>query len=273
LQFTGPPYTFSIQTLAENIDIVGPNAAVNANNITYWMGKTKFWSYSGRVQNVPCDVQRFVFDNINKDQAIQTYAVTNHNFTEITWFYCDKTSDQVNRYVTYNYEQNLWYYGSMSRSAMHVASVRGSLPYGTDGGYTEDDGTLFLHEVDYDDGSTNPPSPIEAYIESSDISIADGDKLMFADRIIPDLTFTRSTVDNPTVDLVVQAKKFPGQEIQSEDSRNVAKEITATVDRFTNQVWARLRGREMRFKIISSGLGVSWILGAVRVALRVDGKQ
>jgi hypothetical protein len=273
IQFTGPPYTFSIQTLAENIDIIGPNAAVNINNITFWMGKNKFWTYSGRVQNIPCDVQRFVFDSLNVQQGSQTYATADHNFTEVTWYYCDNTSEQVNRYVTYNYEQNIWYYGSMPRSARHSAAVRGSLPYGTDGGYTADDGTLFLHEVNYDDGSTNPPSPIEAYIESSDVSIADGDRLMFVDRIIPDLTFTRSTINNPTVNLVVQAKKFPGQEIQSEDSRNVAKEITSTVDRFTNQVWARLRGREMRFKISSSDLGVSWILGAVRVALRLDGKQ
>lgn len=273
IQFTGPPYTFSLQTVAENTDIIGPNAAVNVNNVTFWMGKTKFWTYSGRVQNLPCDVQRFVFDNVNPQQAAQTYASANHNFTEVTWYYCDKTSNEVNRYVTYNYEQNIWYYGTMDRSAMHLASVREALPYGTGGGYTADDGTLYIHESGYDDGSTNPPSPMEAFIESADVSINDGDRIVFVDRVIPDLTFTRSTVADPTVDLTIQAKKFPGQDIQTQDTRNVAKEITATVDQFTHQVWARLRGRELRFKISSSGLGVSWILGAVRIALRLDGRQ
>lgn len=273
MQFIGPPYTFSLQTLAENTDIVGPNAAVNVNNITFWMGRTKFWTYSGRVQNLPCDVQRFVFDNINEQQAAQVYATANHNFTEVTWLYCDKTSDTVNRYVTYNYEQKIWTIGTLDRSALHVASVRDQFPYGTAGGYTADDGTLYRHEVGYDDGSTNPPTPITAYIESSDVNVQDGDRMMFIDRIIPDLTFTRSTVDNPSVTITAQAKKFPGQEIQSQDNRSVAKVVTASVDRFTNQVWARLRGREMRLKISSDSLGTSWILGAIRVALRLDGRQ
>lgn len=272
-QFTGPPYTFSLQTLAENTDVIGPNAAVNVNNVTFWMGRTRFWTYSGRVQNLPCSVQRFVFDNINQQQAVQVYATANHNFTEVSWMYCDNTSDEVNRYVTYNYEQNIWTIGTMDRSAMHIASTRGQFPYGTAGGYTTDDGTLFLHEIGYDDGSTNPPSPIEAYIESADVNIQNGDKLMFVDRIIPDLSFARSTRDDASATITAQAKKFPGQEIQSQDSRAVAKVITATVDRFTEQVWARLRGREMRIKVSSNSLGTSWILGAIRVALRLDGKQ
>lgn len=272
LQFTGPPYTFGIQTLAENTDIIGPNAAVNVNNVTYWMGKTKFWTYSGRVENLPCDVQRFVFDNVNLQQAGQIYGTSNANFTEVTWFYCDTTSTEVNRYVTYNYEQHVWTIGSMNRSAMMVCPGRDAFPYATADG-EDDDGTLYVHELGYDDGSTNPPTPIEAYIESADISIQDGDRIMFVDRIIPDITFTRSTVDDPAAIVTIQAKKFPGQAIQSEDSRNVTKEISATVDQFTNQVWARLRGREIRLKLSSTAAGVSWILGAVRVALRLDGRQ
>ena len=273
LQFSGPPFTFSLQTLAENIDIVGPNAAVNAANKTFWMGKNKFWIYDGRVQNLPCDVQRFVFDNINEEQLAQVYAATNHNFTEVTWLYCDNTSNEINRYVTFNYEMNVWTIGTLSRSAMLFALTRGQFPYGTAGGYTADDGILFQHEIGYDDGSTNPPTPIDAYIESADVSIQDGDKLIFIDRIIPDLTFTRSTSDDASVTITAQAKKFPGQEIQSQDNRAVSKVITATVDRFTEQVWARLRGREMRIKVSSNSLGTSWILGAIRVALRLDGRQ
>lgn len=273
LQFTGPPFTFSLQTLAENTDIVGPNAAVNTNNVTYWMGHNRFWVYSGRVQALPCTVQRYVFDNINTQQLPQVYAATNNEFTEVTWFYCSAGSNTVDRYVTFNYEENLWYYGALARSAMVQCSGRQGAIYATDGGYSADDGALFVHEVGYDDGSTNPPSAIPAYIESADFSIADGSNLMFVDRVIPDLTFTRSTSTAPAVDITVEAKKFPGQAVQSEDIRQVTKNITATVNQFTNQVWARLRGREMRLRISSTGLGVSWILGATRINVRPDGKQ
>jgi hypothetical protein len=272
LQFTGPPYTFSLQTLAENTDIAGPNAAVNINNVTYWMGNNRFWVYSGRVQNLPCTVQRYVFDNINLQQLSQVYASTNDGFTEVSWFYCSADSDVLDRYVTFNYEDNLWYYGSLERSAMLQCSARNGAIYGSGGGYS-DDGYLYVHEVGYDDGSTNPPSAIPAYIESADFSLGEGDRLMFADRVIPDLTFTRSTVDDPTVTVTMQAKKFPGQAVQSEDNRTVSKVVTATVDRFTTQVWARLRGREMRLKISSADVGVSWLLGAMRINVRPDGRQ
>jgi hypothetical protein len=273
IQFVGPPYTFGIQTLAENVNIAGPNATVNANNVTYWMGVNKFWMYTGRVESMPCTVQRFVFDNINFNQLPQTYAFSNPLFSEITWFYCDKTSQEINRYVTYNYEQKIWTVGSMARTAMVFCAARNGLPYGASGGYTNDDGALYVHETGYDDGSTSPASPITAYIESADFGIDSGNKIMFADRVIPDVTFARSTVDDPTIDVTIQAKKFPGQDVQTQDARTVAKSVTATVDQFTNQVWARLRGREMRLRFSSTGLGVSWLLGTIRVNLRNDGRQ
>lgn len=273
LQFTGPPFIFSLQTLAENTDIVGPNAAVNTNNVTYWMGHNRFWVYSGRVQALPCTVQRYVFTDINTQQLPQVYAATNSEFTEVTWYYCSASSTTVDRYVTYNYEADLWYYGTMPRSAMMQCSSRQGAIFATDGGYSADDGVLFVHEVGNDDGSTNPPSAIASYIESADFSIAEGNNLMFVDRIIPDLTFSRSTNTAPAISITVEAKKFPGQSIQAEDVRAVNKSITATVNQFTNQVWARLRGREMRIKIASSGIGVSWVLGTTRINVRPDGKQ
>jgi hypothetical protein len=273
LQFTGPPYTFSLQTLAENVNIAGPNAAVNVNNVTYWMGINKFWVYSGRAEAIECPVQRFVFDTINKGQLAQIYAATNEKFSEVTWFYCDNTSERINRYVTYNYEQNVWYYGTLDRTAMVQCPGRGGFPYAAAGGYTEDDGRTFIHEIGYDDGSTNPPSPISAFIESADFSLLNGERIVFADRLIPDLTFTRSTANAPSAELTVQAKKFPGQPIQVQDARIVSKTITATVDQFTQQVWVRLRGREMRIKVSSDGLGVSWLLGSPRLNVRPDGVQ
>jgi hypothetical protein len=272
LQYSGPPYTFSLQTLADNTHIAGPNAAVNVNNITYWMGKDRFWAYSGRVQNLDCSVQRYVYDDMNMEQAGQVYAASNHNFTEVTWFYCSKESSTVDRYVTYNYGDNLWYVGTLGRSAWIDCPGRG-FPYATDGGYSSNDGTLYVHETGYDDGSTNPPTAITAYIESADFDIGDGDKLVFIDRVIPDLTFARSTADNPSVVVSIQAKKFPGQDTQSEDQRTVTKTVDATVDQFTKQVWMRLRGRSLRIRVESTEVGVSWLLGAMRVNMRPDGRQ
>jgi hypothetical protein len=161
----------------------------------------------------------------------------------------------------------------MPRSTMLQCSGRNGSVYATDGGYTTDDGALFIHEVGYDDGSTNPPSAITAYVESADFDIAAGDRLMFADRVIPDLTFSRSTVDDPAVSLTVTAKKFPGQATQSTDARVVSKSVTATVDQYTNNVWARLRGRSMRIKVSSDAVGVCWLIGNIRLNVRLDGKQ
>jgi hypothetical protein len=273
LQFSGPPYTFGLQTLAENTDIAGPNAAVNINNVTYWMGNNRFWVYSGRVQNLPCTVQRYVFDDINYEQLPQVYATTNDGFTEVTWFYCSAFNDIINRYVTYNYEDNLWTYGTLNRSTMLQCSGRSGAIYATGGGDTTDDGTLYVHEVGYDDGSTNPPTAIEAYIESADFDVQSGDKLIFADRIIPDITFSRSTTATPSVTYTITAKKFPGQPNQSSDARTVSKTVSATVDEYTTQMWARLRGRSMRIKVSSDGLGVCWLLGTTRVNFRLDGRQ
>jgi hypothetical protein len=262
-----------LQTLAENINIAGPNAAVNVNNVTYWMGINKFWVYSGRAETMPCSVQRFVFDNINRDQQAQVYAFKNEEFAEVTWLYCDSTSDQINRYVTYNYEQNIWYYGSMSRTAAVQCPGRGGFPYAMSDGYAADDGRMFIHETGVDDGSVNPPQPIAAFVESADFSLGAGDRIMFADRLIPDVTFAKSAIDNPEIQVEIQAKKFPGDAIQSADNRQVAKVATASVDRFTRQVWVRLRGREMRVRVASTGQGVSWLLGSVRLNVRADGVQ
>lgn len=271
LQYTGAPFTFSLQTIDENCNIAGPNAVANANNVTYWMGKNRFWMYSGRAQNLPCTVQRYVFDNINYEELGQVHTSVNENFTEVTWYYCSADSIQIDRYVTYNYVDNLWTYGSLARTAMLFCPGRGAYPYGTAGGYDSDDGTLYIHESGYDDGSTNPPSAITAYIESADFTLDSGNKILFADRLIPDLTFERSTATTPSATVSIEAKKFSGDGILATDNRSIVK--TATVTQYTPQVWVRIRGRQMRFKITSTGTGVCWLLGSVRLNVRQDGVQ
>jgi len=274
LQYNGAPFTFGLITLAESTNIIGPNAAVNVNNVTYWMGRDRFWVYSGRVEAMPCSIQRYIFEDINQVQASAVYAAANDAFQEVTWFYCGVGSDPNNKYVTYNYGAGVWSYGTMSRTAWAPCPGRGSLPYATDLGYADDDGSLFVHESGNDDGSTNPPSPITAFIQSADFGVGDGDKLIFADRIIPDFTFERSTIPEPSLQLTVDAKKFPGQIPKSADTdERAVSAVTSEIDQYTEQVWARLRGRQMRIKVTSTGLGVAWLMGTLRINIRLDGRQ
>jgi hypothetical protein len=273
LIYTGPPYTFSLQTIAENTDIIGPNAAVNINNITYWMGRERFWIYTGRVENLPCDVQRYVYSNINLNQAAQVYGQADDSFTEVKWFYCSADSNIVNRFVCYNYSDQIWTYGAIGRTTWTQCPGRNAYPYATDGGYDIDDGVLYVHEYGYDDGSTNTPTPIHAYIESTDFDLLEGDRIAFADRIIPDVTFDRSTSDAPSLTISIQAKKFPGDPIQTEDDRTITKTFSGTVDQFTRQVWARLRGRSLRIRFDSTDIGTCFLIGTTRINVRTDGRQ
>jgi hypothetical protein len=270
IQFTGPPFIFGIQTVAENTNIVGPNAAVNVNNVTYWMGRDRFWVYSGRVQALQCTVQRYIFERVNPDQAAQIYAAVNDSFTEVTWFYPSTDSTENDSYVTYNYGDDVWTYGTLDRTAWVMCPGRSNLPFATRGG-ENDDGMLLTHEVGYSDGTTNPPSAYEAYIESADFDIQDGDRMVFMDRVIPDITFDRSTSNTASVTVEFTGKKFPGQGTQSTGSGLVTK--TATVDQYTKQFWIRMRARQMRVKVVSYAAGVCWMLGALRANIRTDGKQ
>jgi hypothetical protein len=270
VQFLGPPFVFGIQTVAENTNIVGPNAAVNVNNVTYWMGRDRFWVYSGRVQSMECTVQRYIFDRLNATQAAQVYAAVNDAFTEVTWFYPSGDSTENDSYVTYNYGENVWTYGTLSRTAWVMCPGRSNLPYAASGGLA-DDGRLFVHEVGYSDGSTNPPSAYNAYIESADFDIGDGDRMMFLDRVLPDVSFTRSTADAPQLTIQFTGKKFPGEPVQSVGQGGITK--AATVDEYTRQFWIRMRIRQLKMRVSSFNTGVSWILGAIRANIRQDGRQ
>lgn len=266
LQYIGAPYVFSLQTLADNVSLIGPNAAITVNNVTYWMGTDRFYAYSGRVENLPCTLLRFVFSNINKAQGYQVYAGTNNQFGEIVWFYCSKESLTVDSYVVFNYFENIWYYGTMDRTAWMDSQLRGA-PYAT--AY---DGYAYLHESGCDDGSTQPPSPIHAYIESADFDIDDGDRFSFIKRIIPDLTFQNSTSSTPSVTYTLKARNFPGATFDEVNTRGVTA-VSNEVDQYTNQVWTRVRGRQAAVRIESTDLGVMWQAGCTRLDLRPDGRR
>jgi len=267
MQYLGPPFTFGINLISENTTIMGPMAAIAVDDTVYWMGAEEFYVYNGSVQRLPCTVRDYVFSDFNDDQAEKVSSAVNSADGEVWWFYPSANSDTIDRYVVYNYQQQVWYYGTLARSVM---IDRGLNPYPIAAGL---DGYLYLHEFNNDDGSTTPPSPIEAYIESSQIDIADGDNFAFIRRIIPDVTFRDSTAASPHVDFTIKARNFPGGEYLQSDDAVVTKTASVPVEQFTNQVHIRLRGRSFAVRLSSDSEGVAWRLGSPRLDIRQDGRR
>lgn len=273
MQYLGPPYVWGFQIMGSNISIVSPNAVATANNVTYWMGTDKFYMYSGRVETLPCTLRQYVFDDINIQQAYQFFAGTNEGYNEVWWFYCSANSTVVDRYVIFNHLERTWYYGTMERTAWLDTPLR---DFPSAAGYN---GQLIYHESGVDDGTTNPPSPIEAYCQSSDFDIGDGHNFGMVWRIIPDVTFDGSAVNNPSVTFTVRPRQNPGANYGSTDypdvvsAQNYQNQQTYNVQQFTQYAYVRIRGRQMAFKISSSDVGVSWQLGSPRLDVRPDGRR
>ena len=273
MQYLGPPFVWGFQILADNLSIAGPNATATANNITYWMGTDKFYMYSGRVETLPCSLRSFVFNDINMSQSNQFFAGTNEGYNEVWWWYCSANSTAIDRYVVYNHLERIWYYGTMDRTSWIDSALR-TEPMGTTYG-----NKLVYHETGVDDGTTNPPSPIVAYVQSSDFDIGDGHNFGFVWRIIPDVTFDGSTVTAPTLDFTVRPRQFPGTNYGTANNPAVISSIsyagqrTYNVQQFTEQVYVRIRGRQMAFKVGSTTLGTQWQLGVPRIEIRPDGRK
>jgi hypothetical protein len=288
MQYLGPPYVWSFQIMGDNISIAGPNAIATANNITYWMGTDKFYMYSGRVQTLPSTLREYVFNDINLEQAFQFCAGTNEGYSEVWWQYCSANSSVVNRYVIYNHLENTWYYGdwdnyqnvNQGRTAWLDSSLR-SFPmattYGVAGGSSN--AQLLYHENGVDDGTVNPSVPIVAQVTSSDFDIGDGHNFGFVWRLIPDLTFDGSNVNQPTAMFTVLPRANSGAPYGNSNNpevvstQNYQNQRTYAIQEFTQQVYVRIRGRQMAFKVSSSELGVQWQLGVPRIDIRPDGRR
>jgi hypothetical protein len=281
MQFLGTQEVFGLQQLSHNISIVGSNAIVGINNVVYWMGRDKFFTYSGRVDALPCTLRQYIFSDINYGQSQLFFAGTNNEYNEIIWFYCSGTANEIDRYVIYNYNENIWYYGNLERTAWMDAGDLTN-PTAFDGGW------VYNHETGTDDGQPNglPPLPLAAYIQSADVDIDDGDKYMLIRRIIPDVNFRGSETLNPVTGaaiipqalITVGVRNFPGAASSTINAEGVvtADDVitsTATVDQYTNQVFIRARGRQMNFKISSADVGTQWQLGMPRIDARPDGKR
>ena len=267
MQYLGPPYVWGFTLLQDNISIISPNAAITVNNVTYWMGKDKFFMYSGRVETLPCSLRQFVFQNLNADQAWQCFSGSNEAFSEVWWFYPSTNSNIVDSYVVYNYLDRVWSYGTLTRTAWLDSGIR-EYPMGAD--YN---GRIIYHEVGVDDVSGPNAVPINAYIQSSDFDIGDGHNFGFVWRILPDVTFAGSSVTNPSCTMVVKPRTNSGTPYGTPDANTVVRTQEYPVQLFTGQVYTRIRGRQMAFRIESANLGTAWQLGAPRIDIRNDGRR
>lgn len=273
LQYLGGTEAWGAQLVGDNISIASQNAVAYANGVAYWMGRDKFYSYAGTTQTLPCDVRRFVFEDFNTLQYSQVFAGTNESYHEIWWFYCTAASTTIDRYVVFNHREEIWYYGTLSRTAWLDVGIQ---DYPIAATY---ENNLVNHEYGVDGNITGTPEPINAYVTSTEFDIDDGDHFSFVWRILPDITFTGSTAASPSALMTLTPMSNTGSgynnpaSVGGVNSGTVARSTTVPVEAFTQQLNVRIRGRQLVMQLESNDLGVTWQLGAPRIDLRPDGRR
>lgn len=279
LQYVGAPVVWGSQLMGDNISIAGQNAVAYANGVSYWMGVDKFYKYDGRVQTLRCDLRQYIYEDINKDQFAQVYAGTNEGFNEIWWFYCSAASTVIDRYVVYNYAEDIWYYGNMGRTAWLDSGLR---DYPLAATYSNN---LVNHEYGVDDNTSGTAAAITAYITSSEFDLDDGNNFVFVWRMLPDVTFRGSTATNPSLTMYLLPLKNSGsgynnntsvtsnQSVGYSSFADVTRTSVIPVEQYTGQVFTRVRGRQLAIRVESTALGVNWQVGAPRLDMRPDGRR
>ena len=279
LKFIGGFEVFRLDEISNYVSLISPNAAVNVDSVVYWMGTNKFYMYNGRVQTLPCTLDDHVFKNFNEAQTDQFFAGLNAEFHEIWWFYCSgdangSASETIDRYVVYNYLDNIWFHGecddNFDRTAWSDSTTR-EYPQAA-----SDDGFIYNHEFGNDaDGSV-----LNASITSASVSLDEGDRFTLVRKIIPDMNFVGS--DNnvtPSASMSIDTKNFPGSSATttstspSGSALNTTAVNQSTIDEFTEQIHVRARGRQLTLKINSTTAGVAWQLGTPRAEVRPDGRR
>lgn len=269
MQFLGPPFTFGVSMLADNIRIAGPNTAIAVNDVVFWMGQENFYLYDGRTQAIPCSVRDYVFNDMNNQQSFKFHAGSIGSQTEIWWYYCSSGSTEIDRYVVYNYGQQVWYYGTLVRTAWNDrASGLRSFPQATG-----TDFYLYDHENGLDDFSTGSRVAINAFVESSDFDIGDGQQFMLLNRILPDLSFNGSTAANPAALFTIRSRDFSGDNFTESPSDSAIRTATSPVEQYTDKIDLRARGRQMSIRVENTATEVKWRLGAPRIDVRPDGRR
>jgi len=271
-QYVGTPAVWGSNIVGDNISIISPNAAILAAGTSYWMGVDKFYKYNGTTSTLRCDLREYIYSDINLSQSQQIFAGTNEGYNEVWWFYCSANSTVVDKYVVYNYQDDIWYYGTMGRTAWIDSTT---LTYPVAATYNN---TLVFHEYGLDDNTTGTPTAIDSYITSAEFDLTDGQKFGFIRRILPDITFRKSTTANPTVNMTLIPMQNSGSGYNVPQSMGgntniaaVTRTATAPIEQFTGQVFIRVRGRQMIFKVEGNQLGQQWQLGTPRIDIQQDG--
>ena len=267
MSYIGPPFTFGVNLINQGVGLIGPKAAVNTPDGVYWMDRKGFYKYSGSVQLVPCSVHYYVFSDFNQGQYFQTFGFVNKQFNEVGWFYCSSGETTIDRYVVYNYAENTWTIGQLSRSAWMDEGIFES-PIAT---YTTSNvGYLYDQET----GNDADGSPMDnVYIQSSDFDMhPDGDYYTFIRKVIPDVKFTGNGGSDQTINFVLKSRNFPGDSLTTD--------TTQTVTSTTQRLDTRIRARQLAFRIESDDdnsseirLGVGWRLGDTRMDVKPDGRR
>ena len=257
MRFTGPPFTFGFSMLANNVSIIGPNAVTTVGDKVFWMDRENFYVYTGRVQTIPCTLLRYVFDDINLDQSFKCFAASNKMFDEVFWFYPTADSTEIDRYVKFNFTENTWDLGSLSRTAwvdygIHDNPRASGLAGGTN--------FVYIQEK----GDDNDGSPMTSYIESADFDLGDGQQFMFVSRLIPDIDITSSDAE-ASVNYVLKTRNYPGDSLVTSS--------TSAIQATTEQAFLRSRSRQASLRIESSTTDITWTLGDLRLDLRPDGRR
>lgn len=270
LRFIGPPFTFGITQLASNTTIMGPNAAAATEDFVFWMGLDNFYTYAGQTQQLDCPVKDKVFQNFNFSQSDKVFAGVNSEYNEVFWFYPSQDNSLANngtgqndRYVVYNYKDQIWYFGNLARTAWVDRGVR-KFPLAAESGY------VYNHEFGHDDDG----SAMSSFIESAPMDLGDGDRFTFVSKLIPDITFRGSTnISTPQATFSVKTRDNPGSNFTTTSSGVVSRTATLPVEEHTDQLNFRARGRSFAFRVDSTSLGSKWKLGSPRVDIRQDGRR
>ena len=273
LQYVGAPVVWGAQLVGENISIASQNAVAYANGVAFWMGVDKFYMYDGRTQPLPCNLRKFVFNDFNTAQYRQVFAGTVESYHEIWWFYCSANSSTADRYVVYNYLDNIWYYGTMTRTAWLDSGLR---DYPLAATYSNN---LVNQEEGVDDNELGASTPIHAYASTAEFDLDDGHQFNFIWRVLPDITFDGSTTESPSAVMTLLPMQNSGSGYNSPASVGGSNDGTITrsavlpIEKFTEQLNTRVRGRQMTMKIESTEAGVTWQLGSPRLDMRPDGRR
>lgn len=270
LQFLGPPYTFGVEQISSNVTLMGYNSAAAIDDNVFWMGIDNFYVYSGQTMQIECPLKEYVFHDLDTAQSDKVYASINSAFNEVTWFYPSLNASENDRYVTFNYQEKVWTYGILSRTAWIDRGLRQYPIAATTG---EDFNYLYYHEFGRNDGSTSPPSALNAYIESAPIDVGDGDQFIFVRRILPDLAIQGQSAVNPTVTMTLKMQDYPGANYSQDETSSITRTARVPVEQYTNQCFVRLRGRSIVMRVESDETDMGWRLGSPRLEMVPDGRR